>query len=168
MDSVFDFLTFLKSNSKKYYFSFLFLISTFFCFSQNLEIKQVSWVGTDVVVLYDLLDDNIDHRYTLNLYGSQDDFIKPLKCIDNLSLTTHGQQVDVSIDQRTSHVRILSVSLSPGTDLVELNSLPVIHPPDRGVSQGPTFLPPGLKYPLVGWILRPPRNLVREPRRNVG
>ncbi len=67
-----------------------------FCFipicwvhSQNLIIKSVSIKGNDVIVDYDLLDDDLNHKYTLRLYSSQDNFVQPLTNVEG----------DVGIDQ---------------------------------------------------------------------
>ena len=58
-------------------------------YSQDLVIKSVSMKGNDVIVNYDLLDDDLNHKYTLRLYSSQDNFVQPLANVEG----------DVGIDQ---------------------------------------------------------------------
>lgn len=57
--------------------------------AQNLIIKSVSTKGNDVIIKYDLLDEDIDHKYTLRLYSSNDNFVQPLSEVEG----------DVGIDQ---------------------------------------------------------------------
>ncbi|MEP2509157.1 MAG: Ser-Thr-rich GPI-anchored membrane family protein, partial [Reichenbachiella sp.] len=42
------------------------------------------------IINYDLLDENLQHKYTLSLYSSQDNFVQPLKMVEG----------DVGIDQK--------------------------------------------------------------------
>lgn len=46
--------------------------------AQQVVIKQVELSGGKVVLHYDLNDDNTEHRYTLRLYSSKDNFVQPL------------------------------------------------------------------------------------------
>lgn len=57
--------------------------------AQNLVIKSVSTKGNDVIVKYDLLDEDVDHKYTLRLYSSNDNFVQPLTEVEG----------DIGIDQ---------------------------------------------------------------------
>ncbi len=57
--------------------------------AQDLSIQSIVLKGGDVLINYDLVDDNVDHRYTLSLYSSQDNYVQPL-------LEVEG---DVGIDQ---------------------------------------------------------------------
>ena len=49
---------------------------------QDLSIRSVSLNGNDVVIKYDLIDEDLDHRYTLSLYSSQDNYVQPLKSVE--------------------------------------------------------------------------------------
>jgi hypothetical protein len=60
--------------------SFFFLLYT--VQSQQVKVVEISTRGGDVIVDYELLDDNKDHRYTLNLYTSVDNYIQPLKEVE--------------------------------------------------------------------------------------
>lgn len=57
--------------------------------AQNLTIKSVALSGNDIIINYELNDDNLEHKYTLNLYSSQDNYVQPLKMVEG----------DVGIDQ---------------------------------------------------------------------
>ena len=70
-------------------FSLFCLVPIFWVHAQDLEIKSVSVKGNDVIVNYDLLDDDLSHKYTLRLYSSQDNFVQPLTAVEG----------DVGIDQ---------------------------------------------------------------------
>ncbi|MEM9324245.1 MAG: Ser-Thr-rich GPI-anchored membrane family protein [Bacteroidota bacterium] len=56
---------------------------------QDVDIKSVVLKGGDVIVNYDLLDTDLDHRYTLNLFSSLDEFVQPLELVEG----------DIGIDQ---------------------------------------------------------------------
>lgn len=58
-------------------------------YSQNLVIKSVSTKGNDVIINYDLEDDDLTHKYTLRLYSSVDNYVQPLTHVEG----------DIGIDQ---------------------------------------------------------------------
>lgn len=70
-------------------FYLLLMIPACWVHAQNLAIKSVSIKGNDIIVNYDLLDDDLTHKYTLRLYSSQDNFVQPLTNVEG----------DVGIDQ---------------------------------------------------------------------
>ncbi len=47
--------------------------------AQVLEIKNVKVSDGDILIDYDLLDENRDHKYVIELYSSADEYIQPLK-----------------------------------------------------------------------------------------
>lgn len=47
--------------------------------SQTITIKKVELAGENIIVHYDLDDSNPNNEYKLELYGSNDNFISPLK-----------------------------------------------------------------------------------------
>ena len=49
------------------------------CKAQEVTIQRVEIEGKDVIVHYALIDDDVQRRYTIWLYSSNDDFIKPLE-----------------------------------------------------------------------------------------
>jgi hypothetical protein len=51
--------------------------SCFTC-AQEIVIRQVELNNGNVILHYDLTDDNPEHNYTLRLYSSKDNFIQPL------------------------------------------------------------------------------------------
>ncbi len=51
-------------------------------YSQNLTITSVVLKGEDIIINYDLRDDDLDHKYTLSLYSSNDNYVQPLKAVD--------------------------------------------------------------------------------------
>ena len=62
----------------------LFLITSLSFFpgkAQEVTIQRVEIEGKDVIVHYALIDDVVQRRYTLWLYSSNDDFIKPLEYV---------------------------------------------------------------------------------------
>lgn len=70
----------------------LTLLLTGLCFSvfaQNLVITSVSTKGNDVLIKYDLIDEEVNHKYTLRLYSSQDNYVQPLTAVEG----------DIGIDQ---------------------------------------------------------------------
>ncbi|MBV6646463.1 MAG: hypothetical protein KI790_13490 [Cyclobacteriaceae bacterium] len=67
----------------------LFFIFLHSAYTQNLEIKSVSLKGGDVIVNYDLIDDDLDHRYTLSLYSSEDNYVQPMQQVEG----------DIGLDQ---------------------------------------------------------------------
>ncbi|MFT6882742.1 MAG: hypothetical protein ACI83W_000750 [Marinoscillum sp.] len=48
---------------------------------QDLIISSVATQGENVIIKYELMDDNIDHKYTLSLYASSDNYIQPLELV---------------------------------------------------------------------------------------
>ena len=68
---------------------FLFFLGSGDCVAQTLTIKNVYTKGGDVILTYDLEDDDASHRFSLQLYSSKDNFIEPLL----------GVEGDVGIDQ---------------------------------------------------------------------
>lgn len=50
--------------------------------AQELKISSVLLKGNDVIIKYDLLDENLEHKYNLSLYSSQDNFVQPLKMVE--------------------------------------------------------------------------------------
>lgn len=63
----------------------LALLMTFFfskALSQEVQINRIELDGGDVIVSYELLDENPDRRYSLHLYSSQDNFIQPLEFVE--------------------------------------------------------------------------------------
>ncbi len=64
-------------------------LSICFLQAQTLSINSVTLSNGDVIVDYDLLDEDLDHRYNLSLYSSQDNFVQPLKLVEG----------DVGVDQ---------------------------------------------------------------------
>ncbi|MEO9482540.1 MAG: Ser-Thr-rich GPI-anchored membrane family protein [Ekhidna sp.] len=51
-------------------------------FSQDLTINSVSIKGNDVIIHYDLLDDDLSRKYTLWLYSSVDNYVQPLTKVE--------------------------------------------------------------------------------------
>lgn len=58
-------------------------------YSQQLQIKSVILKGQDIIITYDLSDQNIEHNYSLSLYSSEDNYVQPLKEVEG----------DIGIDQ---------------------------------------------------------------------
>ena len=52
-------------------------------------ISSVSTKGDDVIIHYDLVDEDLSHKYTLSLYSSEDNYVKPLQLVEG----------DIGIDQ---------------------------------------------------------------------
>ncbi|MFC2124118.1 hypothetical protein ACFLU5_04835 [Bacteroidota bacterium] len=50
--------------------------------AQDVRITQIEFHEGDIVILYDLLDEDINRRYTLHLYSSADNYIKPLEHVE--------------------------------------------------------------------------------------
>ena len=51
------------------------------CNAQEVSIKSVSTQGGNVIVKYDLADIDPNHKYTLSLYASTDDYVQPLESV---------------------------------------------------------------------------------------
>lgn len=49
---------------------------------QDLSIQSVTLHGNDVIIKYDLIDEDLEHKYTLSLYSSQDNYVQPLKSVE--------------------------------------------------------------------------------------
>ncbi|MEP4092503.1 MAG: hypothetical protein ABJM00_08105, partial [Reichenbachiella sp.] len=85
----------MEKKEKPKQWKLLIALSVLFALSgqmhaQNLKISSVSLKGNDVIINYDLLDENLEHKYTLSLYSSQDNFVQPLKMVEG----------DIGIDQK--------------------------------------------------------------------
>jgi hypothetical protein len=50
--------------------------------SQDLVIKEIALIGEDVYISYDLLDNDVTHKYQLSLYSSNDNYILPLEMVE--------------------------------------------------------------------------------------
>ena len=50
-------------------------------YSQEVQINRIELQGGDVIVSYELQDDNTDRRYSLHLYASRDNYIQPLEFV---------------------------------------------------------------------------------------
>ena len=72
----------LKPGQLKWLLIFSSIMMVINLSAQSLTIKSVSLNGDDIVIKYDLLDDNLDHRYNLSLYSSQDNYVQPLKIVE--------------------------------------------------------------------------------------
>lgn len=48
-------------------------------FAQEVSIGRVERQGGDVIIYYELLDDNEDRKYAIHLYSSRDNFVQPLE-----------------------------------------------------------------------------------------
>ncbi|MEQ8472440.1 MAG: Ser-Thr-rich GPI-anchored membrane family protein [Marinoscillum sp.] len=57
----------------------LFITFGWLAKAQELKIKSVTTRGGDIIVKYDLLDNDLTHKYTLSLYASSDDYVQPLE-----------------------------------------------------------------------------------------
>jgi len=51
-------------------------------YSQEVNISKIELAGPDVIIHYNLIDDNIGRKYALHLYSSLDDFIQPLNLVE--------------------------------------------------------------------------------------
>ncbi|MFY0687502.1 MAG: hypothetical protein JXQ90_10070 [Cyclobacteriaceae bacterium] len=62
---------------------FLLLFVNVLCLpAQDLMIKEIALVGEDVHITYDLLDNDITHKYQLSLYSSNDNYILPMEMVE--------------------------------------------------------------------------------------
>lgn len=64
-------------------------------FSQDLTITSVVLKGEDVLINFDLNDDDLDHKYNLSLYSSTDNYVQPLKEVEGdvgVDLTVGGNK----------------------------------------------------------------------------
>jgi hypothetical protein len=59
----------------------IFLNANYFCYAQKFTIKRVELANQQVIVHYDLTDDVTGRSYTLNVYGSHDNYLNPLQKI---------------------------------------------------------------------------------------
>lgn len=50
--------------------------------AQEVQINRIELVEGDVIISYELRDENLDHRYSLHLYSSQDNYIQPLEFVE--------------------------------------------------------------------------------------
>ena len=64
--------------------SILYLLVLFFnnSLAQEVKITKLELQGNDVVIYYDLLDENLEHKYSLHLYSSYDNYIQPLELVE--------------------------------------------------------------------------------------
>lgn len=60
----------------------LLLGCPFISSSQELSITSIATQGDLVIINYDLDDEEINHRYTLSLYASIDNYVQPLEKVD--------------------------------------------------------------------------------------
>lgn len=72
----------LITSVKTYAATFLLLWGCYAANSQNLDIKEISMIGNEVEILYDLLDNDVTHKFQLSLYSSKDNFILPLQEVE--------------------------------------------------------------------------------------
>lgn len=82
----------------------ILLVSTFQIYAQAVRIKKVQiQTNGDVIVTYNLLDDQLDRKYALYLYASTDNYIQPLKKVagdvgvniavgENKQITWHAKE----------------------------------------------------------------------------
>jgi hypothetical protein len=59
----------------------LLLCPSFLIHAQDVVIRQVELKDGNVVLHYDLVDENQDRKYTLRLYSSKDNFVQPLTLV---------------------------------------------------------------------------------------
>ncbi|MEQ9415835.1 MAG: hypothetical protein RIF39_18500 [Cyclobacteriaceae bacterium] len=77
----------------------LFLVvSPFYCFPQNVEIKDVELAGEDIIVHYDLQDSNPTNEYSLELYASKDNFSSPLRQVKG----DIGEEIIPGVDRKVT------------------------------------------------------------------
>lgn len=69
----------MKMSSKHFYLIAIAVLTNLNGWSQEIKIESVFREGDKIILSYDLLDENKEHRYVLSLYCSNDDFIQPLK-----------------------------------------------------------------------------------------
>jgi hypothetical protein len=60
---------------------FLLFVVSYVCRAQQFTIKRVELANQQVIVHYDLTDDVTGRSYTLNVYGSHDNYLNPLQKI---------------------------------------------------------------------------------------
>ena len=60
-------------------FGLLSMVLSFSSIAQRVEIKRIFFKDTKVHVQYKLIDDKSDRSYQMQLYGSKDNYISPLK-----------------------------------------------------------------------------------------
>lgn len=82
----------------------ILLVSTFQIYAQEVRIKKVEiQTNGDIVVSYNLLDDQLDRKYALYLYASTDNYIQPLEKVtgdvgvnlavgENKQITWHAKE----------------------------------------------------------------------------
>ncbi len=51
-------------------------------FAQEVNITKLERNGSNVIVHYELIDEDRDRRYSLHLYSSLDNYVQPLKLVD--------------------------------------------------------------------------------------
>ena len=63
--------------------SICFIVLYVHAYTQEVKITKLEINEThDVIIHYDLIDDNADRRYTLRLYNSIDNYIQPLEKVE--------------------------------------------------------------------------------------
>jgi len=50
--------------------------------AQEVKIEKVELQGNNVVIHYNLLDQNTDRKYSLHLYTSRDNYVQPMEMVD--------------------------------------------------------------------------------------
>lgn len=56
-------------------------MSTLFATSQEIQITNIQLKDNQVIVNYNLIDERIDHSYSIHLYTSKDNFIQPVEMV---------------------------------------------------------------------------------------
>ena len=62
--------------------SMLLLTSTYFAYSQEVIITEIKRVADKIEVHYDIIDEKPEHSYSMQLYSSRDNFIRPLENVE--------------------------------------------------------------------------------------
>lgn len=60
---------------------FLIILLAYPSFSQEIQITNIQLKGDDIHVYYNLVDERLDRSYSIRLYTSRDNFIKPVEKI---------------------------------------------------------------------------------------
>lgn len=58
----------------------LVILLSYIASGQELSITSVAKQGETIIITYDLVDD-VDHKYTLSLYASNDNYVQPLEFV---------------------------------------------------------------------------------------
>ena len=95
----------------------LLLLSFTQTYPQEIVIRKVELNNGKILLHYDLMDDNPDHRYFLQLYSSMDNFAKPLKKVTGdigIGIPIGNNKVvtwDVSGELNTKHEGTIFLSI---------------------------------------------------------